>query len=211
MASEKKQIEIKSIERLPFDSKQILPYRIQYLENGKIKSRDVLKSYDTVAVVVYNEDRGKLILLRQFRPAVYIAARLNGMQENLRDSSVSGYTLEMCGGKMDKEGKSPAEIAQEEIWEESGYRVDVKDIELVTSCRSAIGIRAPLHYTFYCTVKDSQLLGTPEKQIEIVEMTPEEVKRILHAPEESCEYARPALGLYALTWFIYEKLPSLKK
>ena len=246
MSGENKQVEIKSVERLPFDSAQIKPYRVHFSEvslrvvertnqislvflntlasqatnhvtiissppwqNGKLKSRDVLKSYDTVAIVLYNEDRRKLILLRQFRPAVYIAAKLNGMQEGLRESSVSGYVLESCGGKMDKEGKSAVEIAQEEIWEETGYRVDVKDIELVASCRSAIGLRAPLHYTFYCTVRDSQLVGSPEEQIEIVEMSPEEVRNILHVPEESCSYARPASMLYGLTWFLYEKLPSL--
>ena len=40
---------------------------------------------------------------------------------------------------MDKEGKSLAEIAAEEVEEECGYHVDLKQVEFVQTFRGAIG------------------------------------------------------------------------
>ena len=50
-----------------------------------------------------------------------------------------GITLELCAGIVDKEGKSLAEIAAEEVEEECGYHVDLKQVEFVQTFRGAIG------------------------------------------------------------------------
>ena len=50
-----------------------------------------------------------------------------------------GITLELCAGIVDKEDKSLAEIAAEEVEEECGYHVDLKQVEFVQTFRGAIG------------------------------------------------------------------------
>ena len=169
-----------------------------------------------MSIVIYNEDRDKLIFVRQFRPAVYIAARLkdpeNGLQ--LDQSNVSGYTLEMCAGIVDKAGKTAKEIAKEEILEETGYMVDLNNIEFISSHRSGVGVNGSLQHTYFCSVKDSHRVttggGVGDEQICVVELSPQEARKVLHVADEECTESRPASMLYALCWFLYEKYPILK-
>lgn len=176
----------------------------------------MLKVHDSVSIVLYNEDRDKLIFVRQFRPAVYIASRLKDQQSTsqLHDSLVSGYTLEWCAGIIDKEGKSPVQIAQEEILEETGYQVDVQNIHFVSSYRSGVGVNGSLQYTYYCSVKDSHRVstggGVQDEQIQVIELSPEEARKKLHVADDECTESRPAAMLYGLAWFLYEKLPALR-
>jgi UDP-sugar diphosphatase len=50
-------------------------------------------------------------------------------------------------------GKSPAETAQEEVMEETGYKVDVNDLKFVSSFRSGVGVSGSLQYLFFCEVR----------------------------------------------------------
>ena len=171
--------------------------------------------HDSVAIVIYNEDRDKLIFVRQFRPAVYIAARLKDPEnlEKLEQSNVSGYTLEMCAGIIDKAGKSPKEIAKEEVLEETGYIVDLDSMEFISSHRSGVGVNGSIQYTYFCKVKDSQRVttggGVGDEQIQVVELAPQETRKVLHVSDEECTESRPASMLYALSWFLYEKYPNI--
>ena len=47
-----------------------------------------------------------------------------------------GFTLELCAGILDKEDKTLAEIAAEEVLEECGYRIDSDDLEPILATRS---------------------------------------------------------------------------
>jgi UDP-sugar diphosphatase len=64
---------------------------------------------------LFNTTRNKLIFVRQFRPAVYLAALcdrpdsketlvsdLNNIQMSDKKIPNLGFTLELCGGKVDK-------------------------------------------------------------------------------------------------------------
>lgn len=120
---------------LPADSPYVKPFRMYYVQNGKEKNWDLLKVHDSVAIILYNTSRQKLVLVRQFRPAVYhgvISSALGNFdQVDLQKFPPSiGVTLELCAGIVDKE-KSWAEIAREEVLEECGYDVTVERIEEV--------------------------------------------------------------------------------
>ncbi|VDM66198.1 unnamed protein product [Strongylus vulgaris] len=83
----------------------------------------------------------KLILVRQFRPAVLVGHALRqpeNFNKKLCDidwtkyDASHGYTLELCAGLIDK--KIPVvDIAREEIEEECGYAVKNEDIHFVTT------------------------------------------------------------------------------
>ena len=70
------------------------------------------------------------------RKQVVVTYSLTGQKD---DIGSLGITLELCAGIVDKEGKSLAEIAAEEVEEECGYHVDLKQVEFVQTFRGAIG------------------------------------------------------------------------
>jgi UDP-sugar diphosphatase len=64
-----------------------------------------MKVHDSVAVVIYNVTRSVLIFVKQFRPAVLLAASLSDPSSTVPgETSVTGYTLELCAGILDKTG-----------------------------------------------------------------------------------------------------------
>lgn len=72
-------------------------------QNGKERSWDCMKVHDSVAVVLYNVSRSVLVFVKQFRPAVMLAASLEDPSSSeLTSTNVSGFTLELCAGIMDK-------------------------------------------------------------------------------------------------------------
>ncbi|CAA6814213.1 MAG: Uridine diphosphate glucose pyrophosphatase (EC, partial [uncultured Sulfurovum sp.] len=98
---------------------------VTYKQNGINKSWEIVESHNSVAILIYHQERDSFILVKQFRPPVY---HRNG----------DGMTIELCAGLIDKE-KSLAQIAKEEIEEECGFRVPLENIERVTEVLSAVG------------------------------------------------------------------------
>lgn len=114
-----------------------------------------------------------LVFVKQFRPAVLLAASLTGPSSStLTETKTSGYTVELCAGIMDKDGllrkskfpvlkllqlrytgKSPAETAVEEILEETGYKVDVESLQFISSFRSGVGVSGSLQHLYFCEVR----------------------------------------------------------
>jgi hypothetical protein len=76
-----------------------------------------LQTADFVSVVALDEKK-RLILVRQFRPAIEQTA------------------LELPGGHVD-EGQDPEEAARQELWEETGYRAE--SWELLGCLRPDVG------------------------------------------------------------------------
>jgi len=118
-----------------------------------------------------------------------------------------GITLELCAGIVDKEGKSLAEIAAEEVEEECGYHVDLKQVEFVQTFRGAIGTGGSKMSLFYVEVTNDQKVseggGVVEdgEMVEVVEMSIEEIKAYLQKEEVNC----PTFTLYGLQWFLSNK------
>ena len=73
--------------------------------------RQVRETYDRgdgAAILLYNDEKHTVVLIRQFRFAVYF-------------NQESGYLIEVCAGKLD--GDDPVTCARKEAEEETGYRV----------------------------------------------------------------------------------------
>ncbi len=86
--------------------------RATYNQNGKAKIWDLTIVHDSVAILIFDKSTSEVVLVKQFRPPVY-----------LRNSD--GFTYELCAGILDKD-KSEEQSAIEEIEEECGYRVSLK-------------------------------------------------------------------------------------
>lgn len=52
------------------DSPYVKPFRFNYTQNGKAKSWDLLEVHDSVAIVVFNITRKRMIFVKQFRPGI---------------------------------------------------------------------------------------------------------------------------------------------
>jgi UDP-sugar diphosphatase len=128
------------------EPKFLHPVKLNYNQNGADKSWEVVKSHDSVAILIYHTEKRAFILVKQFRPPVY----LNDNRYN--------YTAELCAGLIDKE-KSIEVIAKEEIEEECGYRVDTDKIEKVTSFFTNVGVSGGRQHLFYVEVDDSMKIG----------------------------------------------------
>lgn len=50
------------------DSPYVKPFRFNYTQNGTQKTWDLLEVHDSVAIVVFNITRKKIIFVKQFRP-----------------------------------------------------------------------------------------------------------------------------------------------
>ena len=130
--------------------------------------RDVVESHDSIAVVLYHADLNSMLLVRQFRPALY-ASLMRAAAKDGKSVDVplaEGFTCELCAGLMDKD-TAVEEIVKEEIFEECaicfswlrrlgwlasaalkwivvyrcGYDVPVESIRKLTSYAAGVGIQ----------------------------------------------------------------------
>lgn len=121
------------------NSSYIAPKRMIYTENGKQKSWDIIKSHNSVSILLYHQDLESFIIVRQFRPAVFAQ---NG----------DGYSYELCAGLVDKKDKDIQTIASEEILEECGYQVQPECLEKIGSFYSSTGISGSKQTIFFTTL-----------------------------------------------------------
>ena len=106
-------------------------------------------------------------------------------------------------------GKTPAQTAQEEVLEETGYAVQVEQLRPVASFRSGVGVSGSLQYLFRCDVTDDQRVaaggGVEDEAIEVVEVGREEARALICRRDEECSESRSAALLFALSWFFGER------
>ncbi|GHS88771.1 NUDIX domain-containing protein [Campylobacterota bacterium] len=121
------------------------PLRLSYEDNGVAKSWEFVKVHDSVAVLIYNTDRDEFVIVKQFRPPIYL-------------HNNDGYTYELCAGILDKE-KSEIETIGEEIEEETGFSPPPERIERITSFYAAVGFAGSKQTLFFARVRDSDRVG----------------------------------------------------
>ncbi|XP_047366017.1 uridine diphosphate glucose pyrophosphatase NUDT14-like [Vespa velutina] len=202
-------LDIKRIQigKYPIDSPWVKPVRICYMQDGHEKVWDVVKSHDSVGIVVFNTTRKKLILVRQFRPAAYYACLPDNVKEiNIKQYPPSlGLTLELCAGIVDKD-KPLVEIARDELREECGYEVPASAFTKIVTYRG-VGSGATKQTLFYVEVTDEMHIypgGGAESEgelIELVEMNVEEAKEYIN----SGEVQSPSSFLFGISWFLSNK------
>ena len=191
----------------------VKPHTMFYTQNGMEKSWDLLTIHDSVSVIIYNITRNVLVLVKQFRPAVY----LGNIPESDRNEAIDtnkypaelGVTLEMCAGIVDKE-LPLEEVAAEEVLEECGYSVEASNLERVASYLSGVGATSSRQTSYYCEVTDdmkvSQGGGVDDEIIEVVEMTIPDIKKYV----SQNHVLSPPSFLFNIHWFLHNKVKDSK-
>lgn len=123
-----------------------------YHLDGKKKKWDMVVSHASTACILYHKTLHAAVVVRQFRPPVYVSACKESGKLDL--PITAGFTFELCAGILDKT-KSVAQIAKEEILEECGFDVKLENIEEVSSFVSASGTSGSRQYMFFAEVDDS--------------------------------------------------------
>ena len=140
------------------DSAFVKVERMHYKQDGIEKAWDVAQVHDSVAILIYHKGRDAFVLVKQFRPPVYL-------------KNQEGFTYELCAGIVDKK-LSLVEIAQEEIVEETGYEVSCDRIEKITSYYTAVGFAGAKQELYYVQVDDGDKVseggGIDVEMIEVV-------------------------------------------
>ncbi len=137
-----------------------------YAQNGIPKSWEIVQAHDSVAILIYHKEKKSFVLVKQFRPAVYL-------------NNHDGMTVELCAGIVDKK-LSLAEIAKEEIEEECGYAVPLEQIEKITSFYTSVGFAGSRQTLYYAEVdeslKTSEGGGVDGELIEVIELPVSELE-----------------------------------
>lgn len=174
------------------ENRYINPVKISYTYKGKPKTWEAVKSFDSVAVLLYHTQKDAFLLVKQFRAPVM----LNGKKE-INDA----YTYELCAGICDKD-KSLEETVAEEIDEECGYSVEPENIELITAFHTCVGISGAYQSLFYAEIDESMRAheggGDHTEDIELVWLPVSEAKAFV---ADLSKPKTPGLGLAFYWWF----------
>ncbi len=166
---------------------------VSYKQNGIAKTWEVVEAHNSVAILIYHKEHKSFILVKQFRPAVYMG---NG----------NGLTVELCAGIVDK-NLSLTQIASEEITEECGYLVPINKIERITEVNSAVGFAGSKQTIFYVEVDESMHIsnggGIDNELIEVVEIPINTIREFIYNEA----IAKTTGLLFAIMWWIdkYQK------
>lgn len=169
----------------------VKPMRINYVLNGKSLSWEAVKSHDSVAILLYDHSSDSFVLVKQFRPPVYV----NDKQHL--------HTYELCAGIIDK-SCSVEQIAKEEVDEECGYDIAVDRIEKITSFFTNVGVSGAKQHLFFAQVDASMKVhkggGIDTESIELEYLHVSEAKAFIF---DESKAKTPEL-MFAFYWF-FEK------
>lgn len=127
---------------------------------------------EAVEILIYLEDTGQLVLVRQFRYAVH-------------SKGENGWIIEAVAGVMDSD--SPVDCARREILEETGFNID--RLQYVNSVYSTPGITTEKTHLFIATTRsenrahDGGGLEHEHEDIEVVFVTPQQAKEMIERRE----------------------------
>jgi UDP-sugar diphosphatase len=173
------------------EQKYIDPVKITYTQNGNARTWEAVRSFDSVAVLLYHTQKDAFLLVKQFRPPVM----LNGADVE------NAYIYELCAGICDK-GKSLEETTAEEIDEECGYSVRPENIELITAFHTCVGISGAYQSLFYAEIDENMKIhdggGDHTEEIELVWMPTSEAKAFV---SDLSKPKTPGVGLAFYWWF----------
>ncbi len=159
-----------------------------YEQKGIKKSWEIVEAHDSVAILIYHKEKESFILVKQFRPAVYL-------------NNENGMTIELCAGIVDKK-ISLEEIAKEEIEEECGYAVPLQTIERITSFHTSVGFAGSKQILYFVEVDESMKVseggGIDHEDIEVVYLSVNDAKALIY--NESIAKT-PGLMFAFMWWF----------
>jgi len=161
--------------------------RMHYTQKNIAKAWDMVEVHDSVSVLIYHKDKNAFVLVKQFRPPVYIKNK-------------EGHTYELCAGIVDKEC-SLKQIAKEEIDEECGFKIPLEKIERITSFYTAVGFAGAQQTLYYCevdeTMKEHDGGGVHVEDIEVIYLDVKESKSFILDETKS----KTSGLMYAMMWW----------
>ena len=162
-------MEIHSFSTIPLENpKYVLPVTIKYTQNGIEKKWEAIKSHDSVAVLLYHKEKNAFLLVKQFRPPVYL------------NNQSHGITYELCAGILDKD-ISALQTLHEEIDEECGFNVPIDQIQKITSFYTSVGFAGAHQTLFYAEISESMKIhdggGIHDEEIELSYLPIEQAKK----------------------------------
>ena len=170
------------------DPKFISTSLATYEQNGIAKDWEIVQAHDSVAILIYHTEEKNFILVKQFRPAVYV-------------NNNDGMSVELCAGIVDK-NISLQQIAQEEIEEECGYSVVLEKVEKITSFYTSVGFAGSKQTLYYAEVDQSMKVseggGIDNELIEVISLSTEEAKAFIYDEEI---VKTPGLMFAFMWWF----------
>ena len=165
-----------------------------YVQDGIAKDWEVVEAYDSVAILLYHAEHEAFVLVKQFRPAVYL-------------NNQDGMTVELCAGLVDKP-LSLEEIAREEILEECGYDVPLEGIERISAFHTSVGFAGSRQTLYYAEVTEAMRTGEgggiDQEQIEVIELPVVESEAFIY--DESIAKT-PGL-MFAFLWWWQKRRES---
>lgn len=165
----------------------IKPQSFYYKHNGQEKRWDLVAAHDSVAVLLYHEEKDAFVLVKQFRPSIYI-------------KNDDGFTYELCAGIVDK-NKSLEEIIKDEISEETGHDAPLEIIEKVASFYTAVGFAGSHQTLYFAKIDDSMKIGegggVDNENIEVVYLPRSEALDFINNPK----VATTSGLMFAMMWY----------
>jgi nudix-type nucleoside diphosphatase (YffH/AdpP family) len=158
---------IRQVETLHEGWRKLLKLTVE-MPDGRTMAREVLNSADAAAVLPYDPEQRKVILIRQFRAPVM---HVEGRQD----------FLEAVAGLLDED--EPEACARREAMEEAGLRLST--LEPVATAWSAPGITTErlhlflAHYTAADRVGEGGGLADEHEDIEVLEISLDEMMKML--------------------------------
>lgn len=118
----------------------------EYQKEDGVWETQVRESYDRgngAAILLYNKEKGTVVLTRQFRMPTYV----NGNED--------GMMIEVCAGLLD--GNHPEDAIRKEVEEETGYCV--QDIKKVFEAYMSPGSVTEILYFFIGAYEERMKVG----------------------------------------------------
>ena len=173
----------------------IRPKSLHYKQNGREKRWDIVDTHDSVAILLYHAKKDSFVFVRQFRPSIFLKNK-------------DGFTYELCAGLIDKD-KSVAQIAKEEIEEETGYDVPMDTLEKISAFYTAVGFAGGRQTLYFAILDDSMRVheggGIGDESIEVIYLPRKEARAFMFD-----ERIATTSGLmFALMWFFEGKEKAL--
>jgi ADP-ribose pyrophosphatase len=152
---------------------------------NKLNGREVVKTSDSVHVLLYSPQTDCIVFCEEFRPGVYF-----------NDNNQSPFIFQCVAGTIE-EGETPVEAARKEVKEETG--IIANKLELIAKVYKSPGILTEKSYIFYSELKDipkAGLHGTIDEDIKTHVIARDKVFRQMDEL-----MIMDSATLLALTWF----------
>eukprot|EP00898_Chlorokybus_atmophyticus_P000273 jgi/Chlat1/1246/Chrsp115S08653 len=200
-----------TVGEMPGPSRFVKPRSVTFTQDGMKRRWDMVLSHPSVAIVLYHTGLDAVILVRQFRPAVYASALRAASSattdnDDIVSSDVSlplsvGFAYELCAGIVDKADRSLAEIAKEEVLEECGFDVPATAFKKLTSFVSSVGISGPRQTLFFAKIDDTMRIadgggGVDGEAIDVVALPVSAIDRFVF----DADLPKSSGCMWGVTW-----------